>query len=211
MSRQTGPYGVTKRVLDVVGSVLALVVLSPVLVLIGIAIRLDSAGPAIYRGPRVGRGQRLFTILKFRSMQNDADDAPHKAFVQQLLRAPAGDVPEMYKLVDDPRVTRVGAFLRRTSLDELPQLINVVRGDMSLVGPRPEVPYALEAYDPEDHVRFEVLPGMTGLWQVSGRAQLSPREMLELDRRYVEECSFAMDVAILFRTIPSLLQRQTAA
>jgi lipopolysaccharide/colanic/teichoic acid biosynthesis glycosyltransferase len=212
MSRQTGAYLAVKRALDVTLSLLALAVGWPVLVAIALAIRIDSNGPSLYRGPRVGRGERIFTILKFRSMYKDADDAPHKAFVQSLLRSKPGEAqPDIYKLADDPRVTRVGRFLRRSSLDELPQLVNVIRGEMSLVGPRPEVPYALEAYEPPDRARFGVLPGITGLWQVSGRAQLSPREMLELDRRYVAECSIWLDLAILMRTIPALLRRRSAA
>jgi lipopolysaccharide/colanic/teichoic acid biosynthesis glycosyltransferase len=151
-------------------------------------------------------------MLKFRSMVCDADPSLHRDYVQGLMRgsnpcAEAGHESEaIYKLPKDPRITRAGRMLRAASLDELPQLINVLRGEMSLVGPRPEVPYALETYEPWQWRRFQVLPGLTGLWQVSGRSQVSPTEMLRLDVEYVERCSLRLDWEIILRTIPVLLQ-----
>lgn len=202
-------YSTCKRTLDVVGSVLLLVLVSPLLFACAIAIKLDSSGPVFYRGPRVGRDRRSFTAYKFRSMRNDADDTAHLEYLRRSLRGDVSPAPgsELYKLVDDDRVTRVGRVLRRWSVDELPQLFNVVRGEMSLVGPRPEVPYVLDAYEAWQFKRFDVLPGMTGLWQVSGRATLSPREMLALDCRYADERSLRLDTQILLRTIPAVVGR----
>lgn len=208
-NRQTGLYLVAKRALDIVGSLIALIVGSPVLLLIAAAVKLDSPGPALYRGPRVGRGRETFTVFKFRTMFHGVDDAPHREYVKQLLRAghAAESTAGMYKLTDDARVTRVGAVLRKWSLDEVPQLINVFRGEMSLVGPRPEVPYVLDEYEPEDFRRFDVLPGITGLWQVEGRARLSPRAMLQLDVEYANSCTLWGDILLLVKTIPAVIAR----
>lgn len=213
-SRQSGSYLLAKRLMDIGGASILLILLLPVFALIAIAIRLDSAGPALYRGRRIGKDGREFTMFKFRSMLNDADDTIHKRFIKELMTdGSQGNGPgqHMFKLHQDPRVTRVGRILRRTSLDEFPQLLNVLRGEMSLVGPRPELPYALEDYQPWHWQRFQVLPGMTGLWQASGRARLSPLEMLDLDVRYVRECSLLLDIRILFQTIASLLRPEATA
>lgn len=210
--------GATKRIVDLVGGSALLVVLSPVLAVVGWLVRRDSPGPALYRGERLGQGRRTFTVYKFRSMTDNAPDDLHREYVLGLLSA--GDSPAAggadgegprFKLAADPRVTRVGRWLRRTTIDELPQLINVVRGEMSLVGPRPEVPYALEAYEPWHHERFSVKPGMTGLWQVSGRGDLSPKDMLALDVKYARTRSIPLDLKILLMTVPAVLRRRGAS
>jgi len=206
VTRQKGIALLVKRVFDVVGASIALVVLFPLLVLAAIAVKVDSPGPVLFHQRRVGRNGRHFTIHKFRSMVADADPAVH----QEYLKAQAAGSQEHYKVEDDDRITRIGDLFRRLSIDELPQLWNVIVGQMSLVGPRPDVPYSLEQYEAHHHRRFDVLPGLTGLWQVSGRSELSLQEMLELDIRYVDEWSFAMDLRLLMRTIPELLRPERA-
>jgi lipopolysaccharide/colanic/teichoic acid biosynthesis glycosyltransferase len=202
-------YTATKRTMDVLVAVTLLLILLPVLVIVAIAIRLETRGPIVYRGDRIGRFGNRFTMMKFRSMRADCDASAHAAFVQSLLRDDTKC--DLYKVPQDPRITRVGAFLRRTSLDELPQLWNVLRGDMSLVGPRPDVPYAVENYADWMHRRLDAKPGMTGLWQVSGRSRLSLLEMYRLDVSYVGSASLAYDLRILVRTPSALLVRNGAA
>jgi lipopolysaccharide/colanic/teichoic acid biosynthesis glycosyltransferase len=199
----------TKRALDVVLSAAALVVLAPCLALVALAVRLTSPGPVLFRQERLGLEGRPFTLLKFRTMRVDAGDAVHRAYVTQLLTQetpPTGGAGGLYKLQDDPRVTPVGRWLRRTSLDELPQLVNVLRGEMSVVGPRPALAWEAALYRDVDHQRFQVLPGITGLWQVSGRSRLSMRQALELDVEYVRRCSLRLDLWILARTVPTVLR-----
>jgi lipopolysaccharide/colanic/teichoic acid biosynthesis glycosyltransferase len=200
----------TKRLLDVTLSALALVVLSPLMIAIAAAVRFTSPGPALFRQERLGLGRRPFSCLKFRTMYVNAGDAPHRQYVTRLLTeaAPPGGATGLFKLGEDPRVTPVGSWLRRTSLDELPQLINVLRGEMSLVGPRPALSWEADLYRPEDHRRFDVLPGMTGLWQVSGRSRLSMRDALALDVEYVRRRSLVLDLWILARTVPTVLRAE---
>jgi exopolysaccharide biosynthesis polyprenyl glycosylphosphotransferase len=193
-----------KRVVDLVGAALGLVLVSPLLLLVAAAIKLDSPGPAIFGQERIGSGGRRFRVLKFRTMRHGAPDTAHRELIRQLQSGEAPLAP-VYKLVNDDRVTRVGRWLRRTSLDELPQLFNVVRGEMSLVGPRPPVPYEFEGYDHWQFDRLQVKPGMTGLWQVSGRSRVSFRQMCELDVEYVRRWSLWLDLQILLRTIPVVL------
>jgi lipopolysaccharide/colanic/teichoic acid biosynthesis glycosyltransferase len=196
-----------KRYLDLLLAAVAVVVLSPVLLLIAIIIRADSRGPALFRQTRIGMGGRRFVMWKFRTMISDAPDTLHRDFVRPLVdgaaRREADDAgsTRFYKLADDPRVTRVGRWLRKTSLDELPQLYNVLRGDMSLVGPRPPVIYEYEAYDTWQLERLEMPQGMTGLWQVSGRNAVSFRRMHELDVEYVRRWSPWLDLKILALTL----------
>jgi lipopolysaccharide/colanic/teichoic acid biosynthesis glycosyltransferase len=195
----------SKRLLDVSLGVMLLILAVPLMLLIAIAIKLDSAGPVFYRQRRVGRGGELFDIWKFRSMHEGSDDRNHRDAAAAWfagVAAPAG-----YKSHDDPRVTRIGRMLRRTSLDELPQLFNVIRGDMSLVGPRPAIPYELAYYLPPYFERQRVKPGVTGLWQVSGRDKLAAPQMMALDARYVREQSLPLDLKILVLTVPALLGR----
>jgi len=188
-----------KRLLDVVVAAGGLLVLSPLLLLIALAIKLDSPGPVLYRQVRLGRHRAPFQVLKFRSMRVGADRE-----LDRLLDRNEVDGP-IFKMRNDPRITRVGRWLRRASLDELPQLWNVLRGEMSLVGPRPPIPSEVERYEEWHKKRLEVQPGMTGLWQVSGRSRLSFDEMVTLDIYYIENWSLALDLRILFRTIPAVV------
>jgi exopolysaccharide biosynthesis polyprenyl glycosylphosphotransferase len=210
---------VTKRVMDVIGSALILVICTPVLLIVALAIKLSSKGPVLFRQPRVGQHGNPFTFLKFRSMHVDNDSSIHREYVTQLIagqaqRNPAngnGDGAGVYKLTNDPRITRVGALLRRSSLDELPQLLNVLRGEMSLVGPRPAIPYELAAYQTWHRRRvLEVKPGITGLWQVKGRSRVKFDEMVRLDLRYAETWSPWLDIQILLRTPRAVFEGQGA-
>jgi lipopolysaccharide/colanic/teichoic acid biosynthesis glycosyltransferase len=203
------------RALDIVVSALLLVVLSPILLVLAVAIRLDSRGPAVYRQVRIGRDQQPFTVNKFRTMWADAGHERHRQFVTRLIRGeePGEDegTPGFRKIKRDPRVTRVGHLLRKSSLDELPQLWNVLKGEMSLVGPRPPIPYEVEHYPAHWFGRFAVKPGITGLWQVSGRSELTLEEMIELDLEYARTRSFWLNLKILVRTIPAVLFARGAA
>jgi lipopolysaccharide/colanic/teichoic acid biosynthesis glycosyltransferase len=196
-----------KRVVDLVASLILVSLLSPILFLIAAAIKATSRGPVLFRQERIGAHGRPFTFLKFRSMHVNNDASRHKEYVQQLIAGAAATHPAngngngIYKLTNDPRVTAIGRLLRRTSLDELPQLINVLRGDMSLVGPRPALPYEVEAYAPWHRRRlFEAKPGITGLWQVQGRSRVGFDEMVRLDLRYARTCSLWLDLKILWQT-----------
>jgi len=202
-------FSATKRVMDIGGSLLLLAILSPVLLVVAVAVKASSKGPILYRQHRVGRFGKPFTFLKFRSMYVNNDAAVHREYVTQLIEGRAERHPEngngngagLYKLTNDKRITRVGSFLRRTSLDELPQLFNVLRGDMSLVGPRPAIPYEVAAYQIWHRRRvLEVKPGITGLWQVNGRGRVKFDEMVRLDLRYARDWSPWLDLKILFRT-----------
>jgi lipopolysaccharide/colanic/teichoic acid biosynthesis glycosyltransferase len=201
---------ILKRTIDVLGSILALVMCSPLFLLIGVAIRLTSKGPILFRQQRVGQYGTPFTVLKFRSMYVNRDDGNHREYVTQLIAGSAekrasngqnGTDEGVYKLTDDERVTRVGSLLRRSSLDELPQLFNVLRGEMSLVGPRPALPYEVAAYDLWHRTRLlQAKPGITGLWQVSGRNRVTFDEMVRLDLAYARTWSPWLDIQILLRT-----------
>jgi lipopolysaccharide/colanic/teichoic acid biosynthesis glycosyltransferase len=203
--RQPGVWArVVVRVLDLVIAAFALILAAPVLVAAATAVRLESPGPAIFRQRRLGLHKRAFTVYKFRTMRAEADPAVHRAYIEELIR---GDEQQhsngrrnLYKLVADDRITRVGRILRRTSLDELPQLFNVLRGQMSIVGPRPVVPYETEIYPAHYNRRFEAKPGLTGLWQVSGRSSRTYREMVALDIAWVERKSIALYLLIVART-----------
>lgn len=200
---------VAKRIAEPVLALLIVVVLLPLLALVALAIKLDSRGPVLFRQRRHGLGMQEFAVLKFRTMVPDASPELHKQYITQLMAA-EDDGEGLKKLTRDPRVTRVGAFLRRTSLDELPQLLNVVAGQMSLVGPRPALAYELDHYDAVHFDRFQVRPGLTGLWQVSGRSALGFRQMLDLDTRYARESGPVMDLQILIRTPITLVRRHAA-
>src|SRR5271154_68220 len=196
-----------KQLMDIAGSALLLILFTPLLLIIALAIKATSKGPVLFRQQRVGRYGQCFTFLKFRSMRIDNDCSVHKEYVTKLIAGEADHKPSngsgqgIYKLTNDKRVTRVGKFLRRTSLDELPQLVNVLKGDMSLVGPRPAIPYELAAYQTWHRRRvLEVKPGITGLWQVSGRSSVKFDEMVRLDLRYATSWSPWLDFKILMRT-----------
>jgi lipopolysaccharide/colanic/teichoic acid biosynthesis glycosyltransferase len=198
-----------RRALDIVLCLIAMVIAGPLmLVLIGL-IRLSSPGPGLFRQERVGRGRQPFTMLKLRTMFTGNNDQIHRTYVTSLLKdeQPAADSKTgLYKLNDDPRVTRLGSILRRTSLDELPQLLNVLSGSMSLVGPRPVLAWEADMFDPVHLRRFEVKPGITGLWQIRGRSKLGMREALDLDVEYVLRRSIARDLFILVMTVPALFR-----
>jgi lipopolysaccharide/colanic/teichoic acid biosynthesis glycosyltransferase len=196
------------RLIDLTVAGVLLIVLAPLMLLIAALVRATSRGPALFKQTRIGHRKQPFVILKFRSMTADCSDDVHREFVSRMLRGEAlcrtgGD--GIYKLRSDRRITSLGRFLRATSLDELPQLINVLRGDMALVGPRPVLPWEATLFQPHHHVRFAVKPGITGLWQVSGRGRLTMTEALDLDVKYVRRQSLALDLWILMKTLPALL------
>jgi lipopolysaccharide/colanic/teichoic acid biosynthesis glycosyltransferase len=215
---QRRAYFACKRLFDVVVSAVLLLLLWPLMLLIAILVILDTGGPAFFQQQRVGlcgrKGRHkpiwelnTFTMYKFRTMLKDADSDVHRAFVRALIRndeaemaALQGQDTQARKLVNDPRVTRLGKFLRKSSLDELPQLYNVLRGDMSLVGPRPAIPYEVEMYEPWHWRRLEATPGLTGLWQVTARSSVDFDEMVELDLYYIGHQSFWLDLKILLKT-----------
>jgi lipopolysaccharide/colanic/teichoic acid biosynthesis glycosyltransferase len=198
-----------KRALDIALASVLIVIAAPLLLVLGCLVRSTSVGPVFFRQERLGRDMKPFTMLKLRSMYVSNDDRMHRAYVTGMLTAKQEDTERnggLFKLVGDPRITPLGTWLRRTSLDELPQLINVLRGDMSLVGPRPMLPWEARLLAGHYRLRFTVKPGITGLWQVSGRSQLSMREALELDVEYARRRSVVFDLTILARTVPALFR-----
>ncbi len=207
---------VVKRLIDIAVSLAALTVLSPLLLVVAIAIKLTSPGNVLFVQERPGLHGRVFRILKFRTMRAGAETALHREAQRKLIEegAPAGfdaDGKPIYgKVANDPRVTKIGSLLRRTSIDELPQLWNVLRGEMSLVGPRPAVLADVESFKDWHFQRHDIRPGLTGLWQVSGRSRLSFDEMVALDIRYIEEWSIWLDFKIMLKTLPALLNTDQA-
>lgn len=208
-----------KRPLDVIGALVAILLFSPVMLATALAVKLSSPGPIVFRQKRIGKGGVPFAFYKFRSMRIDGDDRIHREYVSKLIKGQneqvnqaTGDDKPVYKLKADPRITRVGHIIRRTSIDELPQLFNVLMGNMSLVGPRPPVPYEAENYR-SWHLRrvLDVPPGITGLWQVEGRSKVTFDEMVRMDLRYVRDCSLALDLRILARTALVVLRCDGAA
>lgn len=200
-----GPAGAVRAVLDRVVAAFLLLLLLPLLGAITMLVRWDSPGPAVFRQVRVGQGGRVFTMLKFRTMEPGAERR-----LRALAEANETDGGPLFKIRADPRVTRVGRLLRRYSLDELPQLVNVLRGEMSLVGPRPALPREVEQYDADARRRLHVRPGLTGLWQVSGRSDLSWEESVRLDVAYVDNWSLGLDAVILSRTLHAVLRHRGA-
>jgi lipopolysaccharide/colanic/teichoic acid biosynthesis glycosyltransferase len=203
--RSNGTYA-AKRLLDIVGASLALIFFAPLMLVVALVIATTSQGEVIFRQTRLGKGGVPFTFYKFRSMIPRADDAIHRAYVASLIKdaVPAGAAGSgaPYKLQHDPRVTWIGRLIRKTSIDELPQLFNVLKGEMSLVGPRPPIPYEAAQYQPW-HLRrvLDLKPGITGLWQVEGRSRVTFNDMVRMDLRYCRECSLALDIRILLRTV----------
>ena len=212
---QPGAYEVVKRAADIVGSITLLAVLSPLLLLIAAAIKVRSYGPVLFKQVRIGQGGRSFTMFKFRSMRMNADHGIHQAYVADFIndttKTDGSKTTQVFKIRDDPRVTRLGRLLRRLSLDELPQLWNVVRGDMSLVGPRPPIEYEVAQYK-SWHLRrvLESKPGITGLWQVKGRSRTTFDEMVRLDLRYARTRSLWTDLKILLATPRAVITRTGA-
>jgi lipopolysaccharide/colanic/teichoic acid biosynthesis glycosyltransferase len=217
-TRERRPVVMIKRAMDIAGSLLMLSICAPVLLIIALAVKASSKGPVLFRQQRVGQFGRHFTFLKFRSMRVNNDHSIHKEFVTKFILSDAikqpssGNGESVYKLTSDPRVTRIGKFLRRTSLDELPQFLNVLKGEMSLVGPRPPIPYELAAYQTWHRRRvLEVKPGITGLWQVTGRSRVTFDEMVRLDLRYATSWTPSLDFTILMRTPLAVLRGEGAA
>lgn len=203
-AERTRANGLGKRLIDVILAAAALLITWPLLAVLGLVVRASSAGPALFRQERIGRGMRPFTMLKLRTMVDGAD-----RLVAGLLDKTGVD-QRFYKFQDDPRITRAGRWLRRWSLDELPQLWNVVRGDMSLVGPRPGLASEVEAYESWQLARLAVRPGLTGAWQVSGRSEMAFDDCVRMDLAYIENCSLRGDLIILAKTIPAVLRRRGA-
>ncbi|MHB8754124.1 MAG: sugar transferase [Candidatus Acidiferrales bacterium] len=205
-----------KRAMDIIGSGTAIIVLSPVFAAIAILVKLTSDGPVFFRQDRLGQFRRPFAFLKFRSMHAKNDPQIHQEFMKRLISGEhnghsGGGPTPVYKMTNDPRVTRIGRFLRRTSLDELPQFINVLKGEMSLVGPRPPIPYEYEEYDIWHRRRvLEIKPGITGLWQVKGRSRVSFDDMVRLDLQYAQEWSLWLDIQILLKTPGAVLMGEGA-
>ncbi len=199
-------FSVYKRVFDFVFAVAALLFLAIPFLIIAALIKYSSKGPVFFRTKRIGKDGKPFEFYKFRTMYTDSDDTIHREFVSEFIKQNGTEKKEkIKKITDDPRVTRVGKFLRKTSLDELPQLFNVLRGEMSVVGPRPCLPYEWEQYDEWHRRRFSVIPGCTGLWQVSGRSAVDFNDMVILDLFYIDNMSPLLDLKIIFRTIPVML------
>jgi exopolysaccharide biosynthesis polyprenyl glycosylphosphotransferase len=196
-------YRVEKRFIDIVGSSVGLMLLLPWFLVIGILIKFSSPGPVLFRQARVGKNGKTFTFYKFRSMKVGNDDSVHRVYIRKLMKDEV--TGSVKKITDDPRVTRIGRFIRRTSMDELPQLFNVFKGDMSLVGPRPCLPFEWEMYEPWHRGRLSAIPGCTGIWQVSGRSSVSFNEMVLMDLFYIDNASLWLDFQLILRTIPILL------
>jgi exopolysaccharide biosynthesis polyprenyl glycosylphosphotransferase len=197
-----------KSTIDFTGSLFALLIFSPIFLIIAVAIKLDSRGPVFFRQQRLGLNGKPFDVLKFRSMKTNADSGTHKEYIEKYIHEQnkAAVEPGVYKLTNDSRITKVGNFIRKTSLDELPQFINVFKGDMSLVGPRPPIPYEYDIYDIWHRRRLlSCKPGITGLWQVTGRSRTTFDDMVRLDLRYISEWSLWLDIKILFKTPRAVL------
>ncbi|MFN0150786.1 MAG: sugar transferase [bacterium] len=215
-SPMKGPALFLKRLLDVGAAFVCIVILSPVFLVIALAIRMTSKGPVFFRQNRVGQGGREFTFYKFRTMRVDTDERLHREYARNFIngsgthRDGAPDAQPVFKLTNDPRVTPVGRMLRKTSLDELPQLLNIVRGEMSLVGPRPPIAYEIQHYKEWHRRRLEAKPGLTGLWQVSGRSSVPFNEMVLMDLYYIDNWSLWSDFKILLRTIPVIVSGKGA-
>lgn len=192
-------YLVRKRIIDVLFSLLILIPLCIVMAIVAVCIRLDSKGPVFFRQKRVGQEGEEFTMLKFRSMHIDNDESIHREAIKRYMNGETVD-GQGYKLKDDPRITRVGKFIRKTSVDELPQFFNVLRGEMTLVGPRPPLPYEVEEYSQRDWLRLSGRPGLTGTWQVYGRSRVQFQEMVDMDLMYLQQQSILLDLKLILLT-----------
>lgn len=198
-------YRTTKRGLDVILSSIGLVVLFPVFFIIAIAIKLDSKGPAFFAHTRIGKNGKIIHMYKFRTMVQNAEDMI-KDFNEEQME----EFKRSYKLKNDPRITKVGKFLRKTSLDELPQIVNILKGDLSIIGPRPVIEEELELYGNKKYKFLSVTPGLTGYWQANGRSSTTYEERIKMELYYVDNCSLKMDIKIFFKTIISVLKKEGA-
>jgi exopolysaccharide biosynthesis polyprenyl glycosylphosphotransferase len=202
--KENNLYEVSKRALDVIASFLGLVILSPILLIVAILIKLESKGPAIFSQSRIGLNGKEFKMYKFRSMVQNAEELKEKLAKQNEMSGP------MFKIKNDPRVTKVGKFIRKTSIDELPQLLNILKGDMTLVGPRPSLPREVEKFESWMLKRLEVKPGLTCYWQVSGRNNIDFYDWMKLDLKYVNDMSFWLDIKLIFKTVAVLFGDKNA-
>lgn len=192
--KESAIYNISKRALDIIASTLGLIILSPILLVVAILIKLESKGPAIFSQKRIGLNKKEFKMYKFRSMVQNAEELKEKLAKENEMSGP------MFKMKNDPRVTKVGKFIRKTSIDELPQLVNVLKGDMSLVGPRPSLPKEVKNFEPWMLRRLNVKPGLTCYWQVSGRNNIDFEDWMKLDVQYVEDRNFWLDIKLIFKT-----------
>jgi lipopolysaccharide/colanic/teichoic acid biosynthesis glycosyltransferase len=208
-------YLKVKRILDIIFTLLILIPFVVVIVIFAVLIRIDSKGPVFFRQKRVGRNGVEFYMLKLRSMYVDSDDSVHRESIKLYMNGTAlnenVDADNQYKLADDPRVTKVGRFIRKTSIDELPQFINVLRGEMTLVGPRPPLPYEVEEYGPREWIRLSGRPGLTGTWQVYGRSRVPFKKMVEMDIEYLRQQSLLEDLKLIALTLPVMLKGRGGA
>jgi len=198
-----------KRVLDILFTILLFPFLCVVIAIVAVLIRIDSKGPIFFRQTRVGQDGVEFELLKFRSMHINNDDSTHREAVKQYMNGHElngySANGTLYKLVDDPRVTRVGRLIRKTSIDELPQFLNVLRGEMTMVGPRPPLPYEVEVYSPRDRLRLRGKPGLTGTWQVYGRSRVPFLQMVDMDISYLQQQSILLDIKLIVLTVPVMI------
>ena len=199
------PYKMVKRIMDIVLSLIALVLLSPIFLIIALAIKLESKGPVFFKHTRIGKNGKIIKIYKFRSMVENAEDLIKKFTPEQMK-----EYKENYKLTNDPRITKVGKVLRKTSLDELPQLINIIKGELSIIGPRPVVQEELEKYGQNAQKFLSVTPGLTGYWAANGRSCTSYEQRMEMELFYVDNLSFKMDMKVFFKTIGAVIKREGA-
>lgn len=199
------PYKIVKRGLDVIFASIGLVLLSPIFAIIALVIKIESKGPVFFKHTRIGKDGKIIKIYKFRSMVENAEDLIQKFTPEQMK-----EYKENYKLIDDPRITKIGKFLRKTSLDELPQLINIIKGELSIIGPRPVVQEELEKYGLNAQKFLSVTPGLTGYWAANGRSDTSYEERMEMELFYVENLSFGLDIKIFFKTFGAVIKREGA-
>ena len=199
------PYRIVKRTADVTLSAIAMVLLLPILAIIAIAIKLDSKGPVFFKHTRIGKDGKIIKIYKFRSMVDNAEDLINRFTPEQMK-----EYKENYKLTEDPRITKVGKFLRKTSLDELPQLINIFKGDLSIIGPRPVVADELKKYGPNIDKFLSVTPGLTGYWAANGRSNTTYEQRMQMELFYVDNLSFKMDAKVFVKTIESVVSGRGA-
>ncbi|WP_035285983.1 sugar transferase [Clostridium tertium] len=198
-------YNLSKRIIDIIGSLIGLILLSPILIIVGILIKFESKGPIVFTQKRVGKDGKEFDMYKLRSMVVNAEEIKEKLKEQNEMSGP------MFKMKDDPRITKVGKFIRKTSIDELPQLVNILKGDMSLVGPRPSLPNEVKEFETWMLKRLNVKPGLTCYWQVMGRNNIDFEDWMKLDVKYVNERSFWLDIKLIFKTVFVLFGDRNAA
>lgn len=203
--KRQSPYRYIKRFMDVILATIALVVLSPIFLIIAIAIKIESKGPVFFKHTRIGKNGKIIKLYKFRSMVINAEELI-KSFTPEQMR----EYKENYKLTNDPRITKVGKFLRKTSLDELPQLINIINGDLSIIGPRPVVADELEKYGVNKDKFLSVTPGLTGYWAANGRSNTTYEQRMEMELYYIDNLSLKMDIKVFFKTILSVLKKEGA-